>query len=148
MLSFRQNGEEIRIFPIHDNGQVGQKVIFGERVNWGENPDLIKNPLPKYACPSIFTIMAKCEEENGDKNGYYILQDANGNSFRLRYKDCVYLYDAQKWITWNCKAQESEISRKNEMIAQLEGQVQLLKEILIKQGSRIVTEKQAKDLGL
>ena len=41
-----------------------------------------------------------------------------------------------------------KLSRKQRKIKQLEGHVELLKDILIKQGTRIVTEAQAKDLGL
>lgn len=41
-----------------------------------------------------------------------------------------------------------QLSLKQEKIEQLEGHVELLKNILIKQGARIVTETQAKDLRL
>ena len=74
MLEFWQDGKEIEISAIYNNGKVGQMVIFGERVDWGVNPDPTKKPLSQYPCPSIFTIVEKQEGENG----YYILKDAKG----------------------------------------------------------------------
>lgn len=59
-----------------------------------------------------------------------------------------YLYDAQEWLKWNAMRENEILSRKQRNIEQLEGHMELLKDILIKQGARIVTEEQAKDLGL
>ena len=44
--------------------------------------------------------------------------------------------------------EKEKLSRKERKIEQLQGHVDLLKDILIKQGTRIVTEKQGKDLGI
>lgn len=148
VLSFSQDGKEVQVSPICGDGQVDQMVIFGGRCDWGENPDPIKHALSRYTAPSIFTIVRKCDGENGDKDGYYLLRDASGNYFKVLYEDCGCLYDAQDWLTWNCKAQESKISHKEIAISRIEGQVRLLKDILIKQGSRIVTKDQAEELGL
>ncbi len=148
MLEFWQNGKKIEVNAIYGNGKVGQTVIFGQRVDWGLNPDPTKYPLSQYSCPSIFTIVEKQE----GKNGYYVLSDANGNRIKLQDKfygaSEGYLYDAQEWLTWNALHKKEKLSRKQRKIEQLEGHVELLKDILIKQGSRIVTEAQAKDLGL
>ena len=148
MLSFWQNGKEIEVKAIYGNGKVGQTVIFGQRVDWGVNPDTTKYPLSQYPCPSIFTIVEKIE----GKNGYYVLSDANGNRIKLQDKfygaSEGYLYDAQEWLTWNALREKEKLSRKQRKIEQLEGHVELLKDILIKQGARIVTKEQAKDLGL
>ena len=56
--------------------------------------------------------------------------------------------DAQEWLTWNAMHETEKLSRKQRKIEQLEGHVELLKDILIKQGTRIVTEAQARDLNL
>lgn len=148
MLSFWQNGKEIEVKAIYGNGKVGQTVIFGQRVDWGVNPDTTKYPLSQYPCPSIFTIVEKIE----GKNGYYVLSDANGNRIKLQDEyygaSESYLYDAQEWLTWNALHEKEKLSRKQRKIEQLEGHVELLKDILIKQGARIVTQEQAKDLGL
>ena len=74
MLEFWQNGKKIEVNAIYDKGKAGQTVIFGQRVDWGVNPDPTEYPLSKYPCPSIFTIVKKQE----GKDGYYILSDANG----------------------------------------------------------------------
>lgn len=146
MLEFWQNGKKIEVNAIYSEGKVGQMVIFGQRVDWGENPDPIEKPLSQYSCPSIFTIVEKQEGENG----YYILKDAKDNSIKVTFDSCDswYLYDSQEWLTWNDLHEKEKLSRKQRKIEQLESHKELLKDILTKQGIRIVTEAQAKDLGL
>lgn len=148
MLEFWQNGKKIEVDAIYGKGRVGQTVIFGHQVDWGVKPDPTKYPLSQYSCPSIFTIVEKRE----GKDGYYVLSDANGNRIKLQDKVCgageSCLYDAQEWLTWIAMRETEKLSRKQRKIEQLEGHVALLKDILIKQGTRIVTEAQAKDLGL
>lgn len=132
-------------YSIHRSGKVGQMVIYGERVNWGVNPDPTKNPLSQYTCPSFFTIVEKQEGENG----YYILKDAKGNSIKVTFDTTSWLlYDLQEWLTWNDLCIKEELSCKQRQIKQLENHEKLLKDILINQGIRIVTESQAKELGL
>lgn len=146
MLEFWQNGKKIEISAIYSKGKVGQMVIFGERVDWGVNPDPTKNPLSQYPCPSIFTIVEKQEGENG----YYILKDAKGNSIKVTFDSCDswWLYDSQEWLTCNDFHEKEKLSFKQRKIEQLEGHLELLKDIIIKQGIRIVTKAQAEDLGL
>ena len=150
MLEFWQNGKANQIFCIGTSGKVGQSVIYGDRVDWGVNPDPIKYPLSQYPSPSLFTILEKKEDEYG--YGYYVLSDANGNRIKLqdifKRASSSHLYDAQEWLTWNALHEKEKLSRKQRKIEQLEGHVELLKDILIKQGTRIVTQAQAKDLGL
>ena len=57
-----------------------------------------------------------------------------------------YIFDAQEWLTWNAMREKEKFSRKQRKIEQLEGHVDLLKDILVKQGVRVVTEEQAKEL--
>lgn len=142
MLEFYKNGKMITVYEIGDKGQVGQTVIFGNRVDWGVTPDPTKYPLSQYPCPSIFTIVEKQE----GKDGYYVLSDTNGN--RIKLQDDSYLYDAQEWLTWNAMNEKEKLFHKQKKIEQLEDHVELLKDILIKQGIHIVTEAQSKDLGL
>lgn len=148
MLSLLKNGKEIRIEAIYDKGNVGQMVILGEVDSWDLILNPIRYPLSQYPCPSIFTIV---EKHNG-KDGYYILRDNEGNYIKLQdeyygaYEN--YLYDAQEWLTWNNMLDEEDFSNTQKEIEQLECQLELLKDILIKQGIRIVTETQAKQLGI
>lgn len=145
MLEFWQNGKKIEINAIYSKGNIGQMVIFGQRVDWGVNPSPTQRPLSQYSCPSIFTIV----EKNEEVLGYYILSDIKGNRIKVDLRnDSAYLYDAQEWLTWNNLRENEKFSRKQRKIEQLEGHVELLKDILIKQGVRIVTKAQAEDLGL
>ena len=82
MLEFWQNGKKIEIDAIYGKGKVGQMVIFGQRVDWGVNPDPTEYPLSQYPYPSIFTIVDKQE----GKDRYYILSDANGKRIKLQDK--------------------------------------------------------------
>lgn len=146
MLSFWQNCKKIELDAIYSRGKVGQLVIFGNRYDWGVNPDPIKEPLSQYPYHYVFTIVEKVEGENG----YYILKDLDGNCIKLQanYGGACYLYDLQEWLAWNDMREKEEISCKKREIAELKGNFELLKDILIKQGIRIVTEEQAKNLGL
>lgn len=148
MLSFWRNGKEIEIKAIYGKGKVGQMVIYGERVDWGVNPDPMKYPLSQYSSPSIFTIVEKVE----GKDGYYVLQDFKGKCFKLQDEyygaSESYLYDAQEWLEWNDRYEKEIRTIKNKKITQLESHLELLTNILTKQGVRIVTKAQAKELGL
>ena len=148
MLSYWKNGKEIALWAIHKSGQIGQSVIFCENVDWGKNPDSEKLPLSQYTPPAIFKITSKVP---GDE-GYYVLTDSNNNVIRARFtgisNTSSYLYDAQEWLTWESGRVAEKLSRKERKIEQLEGHVALLKDILVKQGIRIVTQEQAKKLGL
>lgn len=149
MLEFWQNGKKIEVNAIYGKGKVGQMVIYGQRCDWGTNPNPTIAPLSQYPCPSVFTIV---EKKEGNLDGYYILSDSKGNRIKIEYfyssSGASVLYDAQEWLTWNDMREKEKFSRKQRKIEQLEGHVELLKDILIKQGARIVTEAQAEDLGL
>jgi len=95
---------------------------------------------------SIFTISVR---EEG-KDGYYILSDAKGNRIKILFDGTQhwYLYDAQEWLNFNDLRETEKFSRKERKISQLEGHVDLLKDILVKQGIRVVTKEQAQKLGL
>ena len=146
MLEFWQNGKKIELQAIYLDGEVGQTVIYGQQVDYGRNPDPTEKPLSQYSCPSIFTIVEKIDGQSG----YYILRDAKGNYIKVSNvsSDCWWLYDAQEWLTWSAMHEKEKLSRKQRKIEQLEGHIELLKDILIKQGIRIVTEAQAKNLGI
>ncbi len=146
MLGFCVNGKNIELLPICDKGSIGQMVILGSRVDWGNNPDPVEKPLSKYPYLSIFTIVVK---ELGE-DGYYILSDAKGERVKIYLvgTDHWYLYDAQEWLNFNHLRETEKFARKERKISQLEGHVDLLKDILVKQGIRIVTEGQAKKLGI
>lgn len=142
MLTFFKDCDVIELDPIYDKGKVGQMIIFGERVYWGKNLDPLKYPLSKYSCPSIFTIIEK--QEN-----YYILNDSNDNNIKVRNNfEARFLYDAQEWLNWNDKRELEEFSCDQRKLKQLESNIELLKDIIIKQRLQNITELQANELGL
>lgn len=148
MLSYWKDGKEIILSPIGRTGVIGQIVILGEKVDWGKIPDTKEYPISLYPYLSVFTIINKNTHPSDE---YYILRDSEGIALILRFKNSgniSYLYDAQEWLKFNAIREAEKLSRKQRKIEQLEGHVDLLKDILIKQGTRIVTEKQASTLGL
>ncbi len=145
MLEFWQNGKKIEINAIYGKGKIGQTVIYGQEIDWGEKATPNTHPLMEYTAPSIFTIVDKQEEFIG----YYILKDSHGKFIELPFEcEGQYLYDAQEWISFIDLKQKEKNARKQRKIEQLEGNVALLKDILIKQGTHIITEEQAKELEL
>ncbi len=147
MLEYWKDGKQVKCEEICGRGHIGQVVIL-DHVSYGENPDLEKYPLAKYVHPYAFTIVEKVE----GKDGYYVVTDAEGNRITLRNRsygaDGSYLYDANEWLMWNKGYQKDKLTRKEHKIEQLKGNLDLLKDIIIKQGFRVVTEDQAKTLGI
>lgn len=147
MLNYWKDGKEIIVPSIGENGRVGQVLILGEKVEWGTGSFTSKNPLSKYPYLSVFTIVS-----NNEHDGYYVLRDSNDKTFILRWdaliSDLSHLYDITTWLEFNGTREAEKLSRKQRKIEQLEGHVDMLKDILIKQGTRIVTEKQAEALGI
>lgn len=144
MFEYCINGNTIQVNPIYQNGYVGQTVIYGQKVSFKGS---FYNPLSNYSAPSIFTIV----EKNEARDGYYILIDSSGNKIKIQDMfngaSSPDLYDAQEWLMHNNVYTNEKINRKQRKIEQLEGQVALLKDILVKQGIKIVTEEQAQLLG-
>lgn len=144
MLEFWQNGKKIAIEAIGYTGKVGQLVVYAKHYDC---PTPTKcYPLSMYPCPSIFTIVelgsSPCWLEG------YTLSDSKGNHIYLPMHEGSYIFDAQEWLTWNAMREKEKFSRKQRKIEQLEGHVDLLKDILIKQGVRVVTEEQARVLNI
>ena len=148
MLEFWKNGKEIKYSGIYQNGRIGQMVVL-DYVSYGENPDFSKYPLAKYSHPSVFTIVEKVE---GTTDGYYVVRDEEGNLVRLHNEwsgaSEASLYDFRHWNEWRTVREEEERNRRDRAIETLKDRVDLLKKILVEQGFRVVSEKQAKELGI
>lgn len=147
MLNYWKDGKEIIVPSIGKTGRVGQVLILGEKVDWGKSSFNSKNPLTNYPYLSVFTIVLKNEHDE-----YYVLRDSCDKTFIIHWHtfdcDVSHLYDITTWLEFNATREAEKFSRKQRKIEQLEGHVDLLKDILIKQGTRIVTEEQAKKLGI
>lgn len=144
MLEFFKDGKKININSIHGNGKVNQMVVYGQDVDWGPNASPTVHPLSQYLAPSVFTIVQKDDGFLGS----YTLKDSNGNCIKIDKNDAWYLYDAQEWLTWQSLHQSEKIARKQKKIELLESHLGLLKDILIKQGTHIITKEQADALNL
>lgn len=139
MLRYWKDGKEIRCDAIHDKGHVGQVVIF-DRVSIGND----KHPLKKYPQPYVFTIMEKIE----GKGWHYVMKDAEGELINIYSGDSRYFYDAIELVTWEGGDYIEKQMRSQDKIRMLESQLELLKNILTKQGIRIVTQEEAEKLGI
>lgn len=137
MLWFWQDGKKIKIDAINGNGHKGQMVIYGQRIDG-------LTQISQLPCPAIFTIFDK------DEKGGYCLHDVNCNDVIVSNEETSVLYDAREWLQWNNMREKAEKLSSQKEIELLKNNVQLLKDILIKQGGgvHIVTEEQAKKLGL
>lgn len=143
MIEFWKDGQTIRLFGIYKDGLEGQVVIYTGAC-WGKNVEPEEHPLCKYPRYSIFTIVSKTDEETG----YYILKDSKGQKINVDFSDASYLYDAQEWLNLKNDQEKQTLRYKKEEIERLQGHIDLLKDILIKQGIRTITEKQAETLGI
>ena len=124
MLKFTMDRKEIILTPINDKGNIGQVLIYGENVCWDENSNTLNHPLSNYSSPATFVII----KTKTGKNGYYILSDGYGKTFKLPHKssDYQYLYDSQKWFIWNQMRQEHETHLKDNIIKKLKKDVEQL----------------------
>lgn len=147
MLEFWKDGKKVGCEAIYGRGHVGQVVVL-DHVSFGDNPNLEKYPLARYPQPYAFTIVEKVE----GKDGYYVVMDGDGSRIVLcdQYYGAseAYLYDANEWLAWQKEHAREKLARKERKIEQLEGHLALLKEILTKQGIRLVSEETAKKLGI
>lgn len=125
---------------IYSGGVVGQVVIL-DHVSFGDNPDPEVYPLGKYLQPYAFTIVGITEEED-----CYLLRDADG--VEVKSHDGAYLFDAKEWLTWSEGRREYQLWEKADEISILNAKLNLLKEILIAQGVKVVTQAQFDALGL
>ena len=147
MLEYSKDGKKIECKAIYGKGRVGQVVILSN-VSFGENPNFKEWPLAKYAQPYAFTIIEKVE----GKDGYYTVTDVDGNHITLQDQyygaSESYLYDANEWLAWQKGCTKEKLRLKEEEIQHLESQKDLLKSILVSQGFRVISENQAKKLGI
>lgn len=146
-LVFQKDGQSIECDAIYGGGRIGQLVVL-DHVSYGPNPNPAKYPLSPYTLASVFTITQKVE----GKDGYYVVMDTNGTLIKLHDENYGaserHLYDAAEWIAWTASYTSEKLRRKDQAIANLTSQRDLMKSILIEQGIRVVTPAQAEAMGL
>ncbi|MCX6735521.1 MAG: hypothetical protein NTZ13_00345 [Candidatus Parcubacteria bacterium] len=144
MLEYYKDGETVRLDALYGKGVVGRRVILD---NVCFSKDSI-SPLAKYPSRTVFAIIEKTFVDNW--NYSYVLMDNSGERFVLSRDggDTAYIYDLEAWALFLYESEKEHRARKDKKIAHLESQVALLKDILIKQGVRVITQEQSKTLGL
>ena len=144
-LIYWKDGKKIECKAIYENGHEGRAVVL-HNVSFGKNPDREMDPLAGYNQPAIFTILKRTDKG-------YILVDQDCHEFLVPGEhcgnpSCSYLYDATEWAEWAMAHHSEKMDRKDKKIEHIESQIAMLKDILIKQGFRVISEAQAKQLGL
>jgi len=142
LLEYKKDGELIKVIPISDKGYIGQMVVL-DHVTYDKDHELSKYPQP-YA----FTIVRKVL----GKSGYYVVKDQEDVEIIVKdiYKGAreLYMYDLHEWLIWNSQNTKSKLGKKDDKIKKLEDHLDLLKRILTDQGFRVISETQAKKLGI
>jgi hypothetical protein len=159
-----KDDKEIVCKPIGEDGRVGQIVVLAKVVLpkiHEEDPN--KLPWKRYQLPQVFTIVEKkyfSVPESGYLHGYYyVLADTNGKHLETTvapyYKGQYILYDIQEWLAYQKAYQADQFEERDSKIVSLEQDVEslahdveLLRDILVRQSVKIVTEEEAEQLGL
>lgn len=134
-LEYQKDGRTVRCKEIRSNGHVGQTIVLAS-VKFGD-----KDVLARYPQPCVFTIIEKFDEPNGS----YVLADSEGQLITTNFR---WFYDANEYLAWEMGRTKEKLSRKNCRIKVVEAHLALLRDILIKQGIRVVTQEQANALGI
>lgn len=142
MLEYKKDGKRVKVTPISDKGYIGQIVVL-DHVTYDKDHE-----LSKYSQPYAFTIVEKIPGESG----YYVMKDQDGVEIIVKdtYKGAseIYMYDLHEWLIWNSQNTKSKLGKKDDKIKKLEDHLDLLKRILTDQGFRVISETQAKKLGI
>lgn len=122
---------------IYDKGEKGDIVVL-------DNVALSESELSSYAQPAFFTIVeVKCGSDV-----VYVLKDMFGKEFTAGIDDGWWLVELTAWVKNKEKYHTDMLDREHLKVERLSHQIEILKDILINQGIRIVSEKQLKDLGI
>ncbi len=133
------DGNLVECNPIYGEGREGQIVVL-DSVSFKES----NSPLAEYAQPAFFHVVSQTDD-------YCMLRDLEGCTVELKGADLgsvVYLYDLKEWASWTTGKAANKLRQRNIQIGNLLLKLDLLKDILIRQGTKIVTESEAKKLGL
>jgi len=135
---------------IFDKGKVNDIVVL-DNVTFGKENIFAKyKKLAKYEQPAFFTIVAAVQLSTEDEKFMsYTLRDSQGIEFDVRQPDSGWLLvEVNNWAKNKEECYKDSIYNEQVKINKLSHQNEILKEILIKQGIRIVSQAQAKDLGI
>jgi hypothetical protein len=137
MEFYDEERQSVRLGPIYQEGHESQVVVLTS-VSLGEN-----FPLGRYPQPYFFVIIGRSEDS-------YTLRDAEGQEVTVPFETHLqwYLYDANEWVQWDLKRRKVADKKAQRRLDSVIQQRDLLRAILTDQGVRVVTEEQARQLGL
>jgi hypothetical protein len=120
---------------LYGSGKVGAIVVL-DYVSLGE-----KNPFAQYAQPAFFTIEARSPTPG---SSLYTLKDSTGALISSSYEPphgdiSSYLMEVTEWWAWHAARAEKEKAYSEQIIETLRTKFNLLREILIAQGVRVVS---------
>jgi hypothetical protein len=143
-LEYRgDNGNPIRIRCIDTNGQKGQMVVL-DKVNFKPDHTLSKYPQPAY----FYIANVDYVEYRGRKHVEYRMQGEEGITVTVSEASACYFYDAIDHAKFCAGRDKEMIRRKDRKIANQATQLAVLKEVTTSQGVRIISDSQAKELGI
>lgn len=127
---------------LYGHGTIGMMVVL-DHVHLS-----IQDPLVKYAQPAFFTIVELPLSDPGF-DSYYVLRDTAGNEVSTKgHSTANYLYKVDEWAAWRAAQAEQSHVHQVRTISTLRDRLELLKEILVEQGFRVITTEQAEKLGI
>lgn len=104
------------------------------------------NPFKKYSQPAFFTIVEDLTPEPRFQ-GAYVLRDSEGNLIRAT-DISSYLTEVSVWAAYNAERSSSTAANLDRQIHDLSVRVAVLKEVLMGQVVRVLTNEQAEKLGV
>jgi hypothetical protein len=132
--------ENIRI---NGGGKVGEMVVL-DHVSLGG-----VGPFAKYQQPAFFVIESVDQDPHPGIKTSYTLRDTQGVVVDTKGTDIHwFLMRVTQWDRWRSDREEQTRTDQTRKIATLRDRVELLKEIMEKQGVRVITTEQAQTLGI
>lgn len=129
---------------IYSNGKKGDIVVL-------DNVIMSDIPLSNYRQPAFFAIVeVKWQSDNSrdDKDMLYVLKDMFGKEFSVNVDAGWWLVELTTWAKAKEKYYTDKFNEEHLRTEKLYHQIEILKDILIHQGIRIVSEEQLKELDI
>lgn len=135
LLEYSKNGSIVKCLPLYDKVRIGRAVVL-TFVSLGED-----HPLFQYSQPAVFVVRNRSRMT-------LTLLDHMDQEVVVPLSVAGDLFDAHEWAQWNRGREVEKVTRKDAKIKSLEGNVDLLSDILTKQGVRVITREDAERLGI
>lgn len=135
---------------IYSSGKVGMVVVL-DHVHLSSD-----SPFAGYKQPAFFTIVEDRTPETRFQ-GVYLLRDSAGNLIpsqegsdtdKCSGSISSYLIEVTEWLRWRDENTTKAIATRDAAIRDLKAKLSVLKEVMENQGVRVVTQEQAKVLGI